>query len=272
MKKQSFVLEKIPRLLARPFRLRDIGWMPDHVFWNRNRVLEHPHFCFTLSREPGVARSLINGKLCENDLPAPMLSIIPAGTRIHTLVPVKHDELYFTVAPEFFAPIMELRPKSGAFRMNRHIGRVLEELFENFNRIYVPGTADRLDGLFVRLLEETTLAIDNACPENEADPLICEIMSFLAVNFTGDVTIEHICRKFSVSRRTLYRRWKMVSDLSPADFLRKKRLELAANLLKNTRMGIQEIARYCGFGNVLYFTQCFRRECGTNPTSWRNDD
>ena len=59
--------------------------------------------------------------------------------------------------------------------------------------------------------------------------------------------------------------------MSPADYIRDKRLERAASLLKTTDMGIQEIAAQLQFCSHSYFTDSFRRKYGVSPAKYRKE-
>lgn len=270
---KCFDLLELPRLLKRPFRLRHMAWMPDHLHYNSNRTITLPHFCWTLRREPRVTRALVNGILQEHDGPLPYLSIIPVGTRLHTLNACRRDELMFTLIPEDYELVMNMvNPVEGVFRMNVHIEQLIKEIFEDMEYIYVPGAADRMDGLFLRLLEETTLAVIRMKTESAEDPVIYEVISFLNAHFMDRITLEDVCRKYSLSRRTLYRRWSECFDHTPAEFLLRKRLDYADQLLLTSDLSIQTVAERSGFRNPIYFTQCYRRAFGLSPTRRRKEE
>ena len=269
MEKKVFDLKPIPRLLHKPVRIDELGWMPDHLFWNRHRKLAVPHVCFTLSRNPGAPVTIIDGIRQEDDLPAPYFSLLRHGTTLHTIRAVRHDELFFTLAPACYDRLLEHHPLPGHFTMNPHIEKILAEILESLNHLFVPGTADRLDDLFIRLLSEASIGVAMKT-EGQSDPVIDELVSYLSANFTRPLSVDEVCHRFNLGRRTFYRKWKRkFPDTPPAAFLLAKRLHLAANLLQTTRMGVQEIAQCCGFGNLLYFTQCFNRAFGSPPTIYR---
>jgi len=271
MSDRIFYLNELPRLLNRPFRLRSISWMPDHLFRNCNRILDLPHICCSFRFGPGIGRTVVNGVLRESSGPLPALSILPVGTRINTIVPRKHDELMFTVEPEYFEPLMNMiHPVSGRFQMTRQIDGILREIFAEMESVYLPGTADRLDGLFLRLLEEITLAIAGLnSGKTTRSPEIYEIASYFGAHYMENISMKEICRKYSVSLRTFYRRWGECFPQSPAEFLLEKRIACAEHLLASTDLGIQTIAMKSGFGSPLYFSQCFRRICGMTPRTYR---
>jgi AraC-like DNA-binding protein len=53
------------------------------------------------------------------------------------------------------------------------------------------------------------------------------------------------------------------------DILAGMRLDKAAELLKNTRLSVKEIARLSGFSSADYFTRAFHRTTGVSPRQYR---
>ena len=271
---KCFNVRQLPRILKRNFRLWFVAWMPEHIFWNRNRVLDQGHFCFILRTEPGSEplRRLVNGVLCERKGDLPAFYVYAPGTRLHTLNTRHQDELMFTVPPECFDELMEaLRPLNGSFRMNVHIERCIREILECMENIYVPGQVDRMEGIFLRLLEETSLAVFSLKNDTAGDALIYEVISFINAHFMEGITLDDVCVKYSITRITLYRRWRETFDHTPAEFLLKKRLEYAEQLLLAGDLSIKLIAARCGFENPVSFAHSFQREYGMSPSKWRQE-
>jgi AraC-like DNA-binding protein len=55
-----------------------------------------------------------------------------------------------------------------------------------------------------------------------------------------------------------------------AQYVAIKRLEIAQDLLCNTRMPIKQVAVKVGFSNATSFTTAFKRLAGVAPGSFRN--
>ena len=78
-----------------------------------------------------------------------------------------------------------------------------------------------------------------------------------------------------MSRQTGYteyyfsRKFKRESGLTPAAYIRKKRLEKAAVLLLTTGQDVGQIAESLQFCSASYFTASFRRQYGLSPIQYR---
>lgn len=270
MSEQIFYTYELPRQLNLPFRLRSVSFMKNHLFFNKNRVLHVDLVTVSFNKENKVLPTPNPDPDLNAISTLPSTRFIRKGTLLNTTSTRKHDELLFTFIPEDADTVARLfSPPCGFFHMNPKISAVIEEIIETMECIFVPGCADRLDLLFLRLLGEMSLAINQRSDFASQDPVIYKIISYINVHFNECITLEDVCKKFSISLRTLYRHWKENFNDSPAEFLLKKRLVYAEHLLLTANIGIQDAARSCGFSNPIYFTQCFRRKHGISPSAYR---
>ncbi|MDR0691661.1 MAG: helix-turn-helix transcriptional regulator, partial [Prevotellaceae bacterium] len=68
-----------------------------------------------------------------------------------------------------------------------------------------------------------------------------------------------------ISRSSLHRKIKGISELTPNDFIQLVRLKKAAELLQEGACRINEICFSVGFGSSSYFSKCFKKQFGTSP-------
>jgi len=80
-----------------------------------------------------------------------------------------------------------------------------------------------------------------------------------------NLNIDKLAEEMAVSRSTLYRKVNNVSELSPNDFILLVRLKKAAELIKENKYLINEIAYMVGFSSPNYFSKCFFNQFGVNP-------
>lgn len=69
---------------------------------------------------------------------------------------------------------------------------------------------------------------------------------------------EHVCRTC-----------KIVTGLTPTEYINRIRIEHAAQLLRSDETSIDNVVRECGFENISYFYRLFRRQFGTTPKAYR---
>ena len=80
-----------------------------------------------------------------------------------------------------------------------------------------------------------------------------------------DLNVEDLAAIMGMSRSSLFRKVKAMTDLSPNDFIRLCRLKKAAVLLSEGEYKVNEIAYLVGFGTPSYFSKCFLKQFGVLP-------
>ena len=83
-------------------------------------------------------------------------------------------------------------------------------------------------------------------------------------------TVEHLSSDMCMSRMTFYRKIQSATGHTPTEFMRTIRLRRAAELLREGRKTVTEIAYTTGFSSVSYFSRCFRTMYGVPPTQFGN--
>src|SRR5205823_2699717 len=80
-----------------------------------------------------------------------------------------------------------------------------------------------------------------------------------------EVTVEAVTRELGYTRQYISGRFHRLTGRLLSHFLKEKRLEKAARLLKNGNLRVSQIARRCGFDSENYFRQQFRHRYGMSP-------
>lgn len=96
-----------------------------------------------------------------------------------------------------------------------------------------------------------------------------QIEKYINDNIAWDLSIEHLCAHFSVSRAELYQIFHTSFNSSVADYIRSKRISMAEQMIRSTSMQISEIASNVGFYDYNYFSKVFHRKFGCSPREYR---
>lgn len=83
--------------------------------------------------------------------------------------------------------------------------------------------------------------------------------------------VETLCQEICVSERQLQRKLKAITNKSPIQVISSVRLHRAKELLLNSEDNIAEIAFQTGFSSPSYFSKCFKREFGLNPSRFKEN-
>lgn len=68
---------------------------------------------------------------------------------------------------------------------------------------------------------------------------------------------------------TVCRLFKRFLDTTPGDYLRGRRVRLAAERLREPGARVKEVAAALGFADAFHFSRVFRAEMGVTPRAWR---
>ena len=105
-------------------------------------------------------------------------------------------------------------------------------------------------------------------PECEADSLE-PLLSWMLETLATEHTVASLAERANLSTRTLARRFAAETGTTPQRWLAQQRVALARQLLEDSAMGVDEIARVCGFGTAALLRHHFRRAVGVTPMDYR---
>ena len=83
-----------------------------------------------------------------------------------------------------------------------------------------------------------------------------------------ELDVEHLAKFMNMSRPTLYRKIKAISDLTPNELINISRLKKAAELLVTENYKMGEIASLVGYGSQTNFGRNFSKQFGLTPTQY----
>ncbi|HEY9048181.1 MAG TPA: two-component regulator propeller domain-containing protein [Ohtaekwangia sp.] len=111
-------------------------------------------------------------------------------------------------------------------------------------------------------------------PHSPDEKFLHSIYDLLKVNLDNpEFNVNELCEALNMSRSLLYKKVKMLTGLSPVEYLRSLRMQEAAQLLKSQKYKVFEVVYMVGFSDLKYFRQCFVKEFGYPPSEYiKNSD
>jgi len=103
------------------------------------------------------------------------------------------------------------------------------------------------------------------------DPQVRQVMRFIKENATTGINIGDVLRAVPMARRTLERRFKTLLGHSPAEEIRRTKIERVRQLLSSTDMTVPDIAEACGFAYVEHMIPLFAHHHGSTPAAFRRN-
>ena len=97
-----------------------------------------------------------------------------------------------------------------------------------------------------------------------------EVLTWLADHLVEDLSVSALARRANLSERQFSRVFKAEVGITPAEHVEAVRMETACHLLETTLLGMDEIARKCGFGVPETMNRAFQRRLNTTPSDHRH--
>ena len=96
-----------------------------------------------------------------------------------------------------------------------------------------------------------------------------KVYTIVKDNYTNaDCGVESVAETLGMSRAHLNRKLKAENKPSPSELIKKMRMDLAAEMLKDGGTSISEIASKCGFSSAAYFSSAFKEYFGVAPVAY----
>lgn len=93
---------------------------------------------------------------------------------------------------------------------------------------------------------------------------------WLQENCERAISVGDAAQTFAMSERNYLRCFKLELGVTPSDYLLQVRLELTCQLLVNTDLPVDKVARRCGMRDGDRLSKIFRNRLGVSPTEYRN--
>ena len=98
-----------------------------------------------------------------------------------------------------------------------------------------------------------------------------EFTAVVEANLFADLSSEELAHLCGMSLSGFKRAFRQAYDDSPARYIRRRRLEQAAKLLRGTSLRISEVAYDCGFRELAHFSRLFKGVYGVAPSGYRRE-
>jgi len=215
-----------------------------------------------------------------------LLNCISSGKQIHdtgsdsegeivivTFHPDVLKKVYDREIPRIFQPNKQVSNQSrGAISNDFLIQKYIEGLLFYFEN---PSLVN--DEILVLKLKEIILLLSQTQDAETLQVILSQLFSpatytfkqIIETNLLEQVGVEDLAQKTNLSVSSFKREFKKLYDDSPANYIRTKRLERAAELLLVSHERITDIAFACGFNDLANFTKSFHDRYNVSPSNFR---
>jgi AraC family transcriptional regulator len=135
----------------------------------------------------------------------------------------------------------------------------------------VPGYAETLAGLLTFELARVTSArrgpLSNQCGLTASQMRL--ITEYMDSHLNEKITISALAALVNLTRFHFMRAFKQTAGVPPLQFMIRRRVDRAKELLAERQTSVGEIADRTGFGSPILMSRAFRRILGTTPSALR---
>jgi len=96
------------------------------------------------------------------------------------------------------------------------------------------------------------------------------VLKYVDENLTAKITLQNLAAVAGLSRMHFAAQFRAATGVRPHEYLLRRRIERAQELLKQTGVTLVDIALTVGFQSQAHFTTVFKRFVGDTPYQWRS--
>jgi len=105
--------------------------------------------------------------------------------------------------------------------------------------------------------------------KNHDDTLVIKAQKWIEQHQTEPIDYDWLAKKYHMSRRSLERRFKQATGVTPLCYLQKIRVEAAKGLLEQGNKTFNDITYLVGYEDIAFFRKVFVRLTGLRPKEYQ---
>ena len=192
------------------------------------------------------------------------------------LYPEILNKIYQNELPSFLTSVKENPVASPTFKVSN------DELFDKFFEgmmFYFSNPELVNEELIVLKLKEILLLLNNTKGSEQLHQILSSLFSAKEHSFRSiieahifeDLSLDDLAVLCGQSLSSFKRSFQNIFQMSPAKYIKERRLEKAARLLKGKEYSISEIAYQCAFSDLGHLSKSFRTHYNCSPSEYRTN-
>ncbi|MEG0766080.1 MAG: helix-turn-helix transcriptional regulator, partial [Clostridia bacterium] len=106
-------------------------------------------------------------------------------------------------------------------------------------------------------------------PEEEKPAVIAELLATVETSFNQDINLSVLAERLGYNANYLSRYFKQTQGINFTDYLNRRKLEYAKQLLMDNAQTIKQVAQAAGFNSTALFIKTFERYEGATPGEFK---
>ncbi len=145
--------------------------------------------------------------------------------------------------------------------------RNLQDLSEMVEKIYQADDIFGLKTIFISEIAEIIIYLH--AEDSQYTPVVKQIMEEVQKNYKGDMNLKTLSYKYHMNASYLGQIFQKEAGCSFTQYLSNTKNKIAKDLILNTNMKINDIAKEVGYPDTSYFYRKFKQCYGVSPASLR---
>jgi AraC-like DNA-binding protein len=221
---------------------------------------------------PGIVTSY-NGKLVKHGAEQLLVSFQSVSNAVHAAIDIFALSKHFTKDVTHEINLIKIGVSAGIPVTDKH--SIFEDAIKSAERLshYIHGeiiVSSEVRDLFNSENAQNIEEIKSITTMTVADEIfLTHLLNYTEQNWKNDtLKADDFCQPTSCSKSKLYRKMTSLTGQSANAFIKEYRLEQALQILAKRTGNVSEVAFETGFSSPSYFSKCFQKRYGRQPSDY----
>ena len=267
-------ISEIPRKSKFPLQLQRFYFCRNYRLHPSAPPLERDWFEVSLRLESAaeICRDIVNGKAVE--VPFPNATWKMPRTLCHPGDDLPRDVvslLYPESSLKYFEEL-DMIPEEKCLHIpsTQEIKKLVQKLKNLSANLHTPGVIDEMDWLAFSLIK--TILLENRRPaagEDSPAIIVKNVAAWLKIHCCEEFDLMEQIRRYGISHTLFYQEWHKHFERTPHQEIMQERLNIAAQMLRQTSLPIAAIVKEVRFSGTYAFHKAFQKKFGQTPGDYR---
>lgn len=133
-----------------------------------------------------------------------------------------------------------------------------------------------LSEIWLHLFELARPILEQKEKQDKVTDTIKSMMIYVHEHYAEKLSVSELADSVFLSERECFRLFRDCLHMTPMEYVRSYRLQMACQMLANGQEPVTQIGQACGLGSSSFFGKTFREYVGCTPTQyrqrWQNND
>ncbi|MGN1059036.1 MAG: helix-turn-helix domain-containing protein, partial [Clostridia bacterium] len=188
-----------------------------------------------------------------------------------------NNEFYSLASSYLFSPIFEEYSSQDIFQnLIKTNSKEFHTLFKNIHTEYTKrekGFQNIIRAYLIELITKIFREIDKQQPlfTQSHQELVEKAIDHMRENYKSHISLDDIVSGMFLSKNYFRQIFKKTTGTSISSYIQDLRINEACRLLETTVDSSAEIAAKCGFNDIKFFYQTFKKAVGMTPAEYRRE-